>query len=70
MLLASAIALSACGGGSDTVESAASTAADTQSGGTEEDSPLSGTVPTLAGGQIDLGSLEGQDTILWFWASW
>lgn len=26
--------------------------------------------PTADGGQIDLGSLEGTDTILWFWAPW
>lgn len=25
---------------------------------------------TVAGGQIDFGSLEGQDTVLWFWAPW
>lgn len=27
-------------------------------------------LPTVAGGQIDLGSLEGLDTVLWFWAPW
>ena len=27
-------------------------------------------VPLVAGGQIDIGSLEGQDTVLWFWAPW
>ena len=27
-------------------------------------------IPTADGGQIDLGSLEGTDTILWFWAPW
>lgn len=27
-------------------------------------------VATVAGGQIDFGSLEGQDTVLWFWAPW
>jgi len=27
-------------------------------------------VATSAGGQIDFGSLEGQDTVLWFWAPW
>lgn len=25
---------------------------------------------TVAGGQIDFGSLEGQDVVLWFWAPW
>ena len=27
-------------------------------------------VATSAGGQIDFGSLAGQDTVLWFWAPW
>ncbi len=27
-------------------------------------------IPTADGGQIDFGSLEGQDTVLWFWAPW
>ena len=25
---------------------------------------------TVSGGQIDFGSLEGQDVVLWFWAPW
>ncbi len=25
---------------------------------------------TVSGGQLDLGDLEGQDTVLWFWAPW
>ncbi len=29
-----------------------------------------GMVATADGGQIDLGSLEGTDTVLWFWAPW
>ena len=28
------------------------------------------TSPTASGGQIDFGSLEGTDTVLWFWAPW
>ena len=27
-------------------------------------------VALVGGGQFDLGSLEGQDTVLWFWAPW
>jgi len=27
-------------------------------------------LPTVSGGQIDINSLEGTDTILWFWAPW
>ena len=26
--------------------------------------------PTVGGGQIDLGDLDGQDVVLWFWAPW
>ena len=31
---------------------------------------LNGAFATVGGGQIDLGSLQGQDVILWFWAPW
>ncbi len=27
-------------------------------------------VPLVGGGQIDLNSIQGQDTVLWFWAPW
>lgn len=27
-------------------------------------------VPLVGGGQLDLNSIEGQDTVLWFWAPW
>jgi len=27
-------------------------------------------VATVGGGQLALGSIDGQDTILWFWAPW
>lgn len=29
-----------------------------------------GVLPTVSGSQIDVNSLEGSDTILWFWAPW
>ena len=29
-----------------------------------------GALPTVAGGQLDLSSLEGRDVLLWFWAPW
>lgn len=25
---------------------------------------------TVSGSQLDFGTLEGQDTVLWFWAPW
>ena len=41
------------------------------------DDDLSGQAPsesavlnTVSGGQIDANSLEGTDTILWYWAPW
>ena len=37
---------------------------------TAADVALTGTADTLARGQIELTSLEGQDTVLWFWAPW
>ena len=27
-------------------------------------------VALVGGGQLDLGSIEGSDTVLWFWAPW
>jgi hypothetical protein len=32
--------------------------------------PAGELVPLVGGGQIDLNSIEGQDTVLWFWAPW
>ena len=64
-LLASALAalllLSACGASSST-ETADNAAADAVD--------MAGVVNTVAGGQLDLASIEGQDTVLWFWAPW
>lgn len=31
---------------------------------------LTGSVGTVGGEQFDLGSLDGQDAVLWFWAPW
>jgi hypothetical protein len=61
------LTLSACGGAEDTGEPSASAPAETAS------PQGSGTFPqfsasTLDGGQFDFGSLEGRDTVLWFWA--
>ena len=27
-------------------------------------------IPTLDGGQVDFGALQGRDVFLWFWAPW
>ena len=63
-LLAFLFVASACGG--STVAS---------SSGTDAAAPppatlLEGEFQTVSGATIDLGSLEGQDTVLWFWAPW
>jgi hypothetical protein len=57
------LALVACGSddGGDVATDAASA---------ESSTPNPGVVPTADGGQIDFGSLEGSDTLLWFWAPW
>ena len=65
VLLFAALVFAACGGsgggdadGDDVPVAAASAPA------------LDGEFATLAGSSIDLGSLEGQDVVLWFWAPW
>ncbi len=72
-------AASACGGSSaDTTSAPASAAvadatesADNADGGQASANPLFvGTKATVAGSTFDLGSLEGKDTVLWFWAPW
>ena len=65
MLLIVLVALlaSACAAGSDSAD----VAADVESVPVEL---LSGEYETLSGNAIDLGSLEGQDVVLWFWAPW
>jgi hypothetical protein len=32
--------------------------------------PAAQLVATAGGGQFDLASIEGKDTMLWFWAPW
>ncbi len=64
-VLAVTALFSACGTGeTDTAEAVSETVAET--GDTAESALLS----TVSGGQIDINSLEGSDTILWFWAPW
>jgi hypothetical protein len=63
VLMIAAIATLATGCGESGVETTAPDA-------TAADTALTGTADTLAGGQIELTSLEGQDTVLWFWAPW
>ncbi len=56
-----ALGLASCGSDSSPTEAA---------GAGADEVPAAGFVPTAAGGQIDIGALEGTDTVLWFWAPW
>ncbi len=61
--------LAACGGEDDTTTVADAPAVSD----TAEESaaaPVRASLPTVNGGQFELGSIEGQDTVLWFWAPW
>ncbi len=58
--LVAALALSACSATDDTAVTAAPA----------EQSADTGQLATVSGSQIDVNSLEGTDTILWFWAPW
>lgn len=58
------LTLTACGSDSASVESS------TASGEAIAGPTIDGTFATVAGGQLDVGALEGQDTVLWFWAPW
>jgi len=60
VLVALALFAVACGGG-DTTTTAASDGASAE---------MEGSFTTVSGGQLELGDLEGQDTVLWFWAPW
>ena len=61
-LVAATLLFASCGSGDSTTDTAAP--ADSS------DPVAAGMVATADGGQIDLGSLEGTDTVLWFWAPW
>lgn len=68
LLAATALVAAACGeDGSDSAD-AAPGGASSPSGAAAE--PLEFTAATLSGGDFDAASLEGRDTVLWFWAPW
>jgi len=79
-LAAVALVATSCGGGSaDTAADAAAPAPVEQPAEqpaeqavqSEEDTAEGSFVATtVRGAQIDFGSLEGQDVVLWFWAPW
>jgi hypothetical protein len=64
------LVLAACGGGDSATASVAS-GSDAGNDETVAAGPaMEGVFATVAGGQLDLGATEGQDTVLWFWAPW
>lgn len=71
LVLGIALAASACGGGDAVDETAALDAPASDDGANTPASAWPALVaPVAGGGQFDLGDLEGQDVILWFWAPW
>ena len=61
LVAAGSLLAAACGGGdAATTEAAAGKSAEVYA--------LS--AATVSGSQLEFGSLEGQDAVLWFWAPW
>jgi len=58
--------VAACGGGASTTDVSSPAASESALAAPV----IEGVFDTVSGTQIDLGSLEGQDTVLWFWAPW
>jgi len=79
VLVTLSLFMTSCGGGSadvataDTVDTA-NTAPSTESASDETPAPAASAASliatTISGEQINFGSLEGQDVVLWFWAPW
>ena len=76
-----AMVAAACGGAAETpTESAAESATTTSDAGSEsttaqttppvQPTGLVGEFSTIGGATFDLGDLEGEDVVLWFWAPW
>jgi len=77
MLASLALVATACGGSESVVATQApaeaATEAPTAPAQAEPSAPEPATTlvsTTVDGGQIDFGSLAGQDVVLWFWAPW
>lgn len=61
LLAAGSLVAAACGD---------SEGATTEVAASETTSVYDFSASTVSGGQLDFGSLEGQDALLWFWAPW
>jgi hypothetical protein len=74
LFVALALFATSCGGGSTetTAEVVAESTSAPTSDAAEDTEPAEASVvaTTVDGGQIDFGSLQGQDVVLWFWAPW
>ena len=78
IVVASGLALAACGGGSSSEDGTASTAATTgatgtsagDSGGEAATELLSFQAQAVDGSTVDLGDFAGSDLVIWFWAPW
>lgn len=66
--LSLALIVTACGSSSSEVDQ--STPADTSASAPDSGAAETALIPTADGGQLDWGSLDGQDVVLWFWAPW
>ena len=64
-LIALVFVAAACGG-----SNASDTSAGAEAGSGADQGATSVVLPTSDGGQLDFGDLEGQPTLLWFWAPW
>lgn len=64
------LALAACGGDAETATTAEPSNSGADAAAAPVEPAITGSFATVAGGQLDLGALEGQDTVLWFWAPW
>jgi len=64
-LIAGGLLLAACGSGEAEISTSPVAESEQAAGSINEL-----VIPTVDGGQFEFGSLEGQDTVLWFWAPW
>ena len=70
MTLAFALLATACGGTATTDAPDTTQSASSSEDAAPAEAQASLVASTISGGQIDFGSLAGQDVVLWFWAPW